>query len=457
MCEGMNAKPLHILVFAHSATLSHGGGRSLHELLIELSTRNDIRLTVVTPGYGSFELAARKLGAVVLCLSDLVPEVCFESLLWCADEHHGFGWTVHPTRLMDCVAAISRSLEERPDVVYTNTTVCPLGAFVAARLETPHVWHLREFVDRDFGWTFYLGKPGTYGLIDTLSDEIIVNSEVLRQAVLPYLQENTISTVPNGPLADAWLKIEPPCTPEKDAPLRLCLVGTIAEHKGQIDAVEAVALLNRRNIPVELHLFGDAQPDYQAKLREAVKNHGIGNQVHFRGTTADPRQALLEGHIALVTSRLEAFGRVTVEAMATARPVIATNTGANPSIIDDGVTGILYDVGNAEHLASAIERIYHDPAAACQMATRARDQSLTHYTRIEYGRRIEQILRRAAATPERKRSIQALLPHLDTIAHGVCASISHGQIPALAKRTETLEKSWGIYLTRTIGRMLGLA
>lgn len=60
-------------------------------------------------------------------------------------------------------------------------------------------------------------------------------------------------------------------------------------------------------------------------------------------------------HIAVTASRCEAFGRVTVEYMMAGLAVIVSNTGANPEIIKDGETGLVYQYGKPEDLRDKIQ------------------------------------------------------------------------------------------------------
>ncbi len=397
--------------------------------------------------------ALEQLGVSCLVLSHLAPEISFMSLWWCgSNESGGINSSTNSDRMMHCVGRLGEATPHEFDLVYTNCTTCPLGAFFAAYYQLPHVWHLREFVDRDFGWTFFMGKRETYALIEALSHEVIVNSELLRQEVFQLIQNVPINTVANGPLADAWLEDPARSMIESDATLKLCHVGTIIEHKGQRDAVEAVSELQRRGVPCELHLYGEAERTYQQDLKKIVDSLAISKHVHFHGITKDPRAAFCDHHIALVCSRYEAFGRVTVEAMATARPVVAANAGATSQIIEDGVTGLLYSAGDPGDLANCIERLWRDRSFAQNMASHARDHVLKLYSRQHYATQVEGILRRAAT----KSSAHDTSPDLlRTIARDVCKRItSHARRPTLYEQVHGLKRSCGGLLTKAYARIL---
>lgn len=65
--------------------------------------------------------------------------------------------------------------------------------------------------------------------------------------------------------------------------------------------------------------------------------------------------------VELVCSKSEAFGRVTIEAMMSMNPVIASNTGANTELIKEDYNGLLYNYGNYVDLANKIEVLIQNP------------------------------------------------------------------------------------------------
>ena len=76
----------------------------------------------------------------------------------------------------------------------------------------------------------------------------------------------------------------------------------------------------------------------------------------------------------------ETFGRVIAEAFATATPVIAAGHGAAAELVRDGVTGLHFRVGDAEHLASTVTAFYGDSALRQRMRTDARKEFERRYT-----------------------------------------------------------------------------
>jgi len=78
--------------------------------------------------------------------------------------------------------------------------------------------------------------------------------------------------------------------------------------------------------------------------------------------------------IVVVPSRREGYGMVAREAMAHARPVVATAVGGLVDAVDDGVTGLLVPPGDPQALRSALERLLHDPALRTRLGEAARQR-----------------------------------------------------------------------------------
>ena len=65
---------------------------------------------------------------------------------------------------------------------------------------------------------------------------------------------------------------------------------------------------------------------------------------------------------------MEAYGRVTIEAMLSGCLAVGVNTGATPELIKDGETGLLYQAGNVESLAECIEEALSNPERSRRLA-----------------------------------------------------------------------------------------
>lgn len=97
-------------------------------------------------------------------------------------------------------------------------------------------------------------------------------------------------------------------------------------------------------------------PRYTDELIRSIEHYGLGSSVHLVGHCQDMAAAYSLADIVVSASsgQAEAFGRVTIEAMAMGKPVVATAHGGSLETVVDGQTGWLVEPGNAEAMADAL-------------------------------------------------------------------------------------------------------
>jgi N-acetyl-alpha-D-glucosaminyl L-malate synthase BshA len=113
-----------------------------------------------------------------------------------------------------------------------------------------------------------------------------------------------------------------------------------------------------REVPARLVLVGDG-PDRSAAewLAHDLK---INERVHFLGKQDRVNELLPLADLMLMPSAIESFGLAALEAMACKVPAIATRVGGVPELIEDGVTGLLYPVGNVDEMATGAIALLQD-------------------------------------------------------------------------------------------------
>jgi glycosyltransferase involved in cell wall biosynthesis len=345
-----------IVAVAHSPWLG-GAERSLLELVGEIARRPGREIHVLLPQPGPLAARLRAVGAHL----HLVP-----ARWWARDAGA-------PRRAPDLAgvrrtAAALRRL--RPDVVLSNTMVHPPGALAARVLGLPHLWWVHELGRRDHGYAFPLGQLGTVRAIGLLSSAVIVSSGVVRAELERGIAGRRLRDVPYA-VEIAAGDARPP-----EHPPRLVIAGRVRPSKGQADAVAALVHLPG----VGLDVAGDGAGADIAALRGQAEALGVADRVRLLGPLADPAEAFDRATVALMCSREEAFGRVTVEAMKRGRPVVGAASGGTLEIVEDGVTGVLYPPGDVAALAAAVAGLLADPVRREAIARAGAARALATYS-----------------------------------------------------------------------------
>ncbi|WP_146345834.1 glycosyltransferase [Phaeobacter marinintestinus] len=147
--------------------------------------------------------------------------------------------------------------------------------------------------------------------------------------------------------------------PLPTGPLRLVSIGRFVEQKGQMVLVNAMAQL--RDSPVHLTLVGDG--DMRGDLEQAIAAHGLQDKITLTGWLPETgvRAELAAAHALVMPSFAEGLPMVVMEAMAAARPVIATYIAGMPELVQPGITGWLVPAGDTDTLARAIKDMAATP------------------------------------------------------------------------------------------------
>ena len=111
-------------------------------------------------------------------------------------------------------------------------------------------------------------------------------------------------------------------------------------------------------MPARLMLIGDG-PD-RSVAEYLAREHNVQDRVHFIGKQDNVNELLPLADLLLMPSELESFGLAALEAMACKVPSIATRVGGVPELIDDGITGLLYSVGDVDAMAQGALSLLKD-------------------------------------------------------------------------------------------------
>ena len=240
------------------------------------------------------------------------------------------------------------------DLIYSNSSVIDIGAHMAERLKLPHIWHIREFVEEDFGWHFLRGRKEALEYILAKSNAVICISKSLLQKCEDVVQrKNVFCLIPNGVCLDTVEKRQ--SSEFCQDVLRIGMCGFVQESKNQKELLVAMNSLPENVLQhFEAEFYGPQDPVYQKELDEYIRGSQLEAKVRFCGYTTDVANRLRTCQIGVMASRMEAFGRVTVEYMLSGLLTIASDTGANPELLRNGRDGLLYEYGNPNSLAKCL-------------------------------------------------------------------------------------------------------
>jgi glycosyltransferase involved in cell wall biosynthesis len=352
-------RPARIAFITHYTEL-YGANLSLLNLIDGLG-RYGVQARVVCPDRGDLLDALARRG---------IPSAVLPFEWWVSTNRTPEAAATRVYRNVRNLRAITRQMANWGiDLVYSNSSVFSIGALAAAELGLPHVWHLREFGRRDYDLKPDFGSRMAR-LAFATADATVCVSHALKRAMLGDSTRANWHVIYNGVAPEAVFderRRAAEASRGRSQPFTFVLVGRFRESKGQHVAIRAFAQLAVRHRDVRLFLVGGAggtgDQGYFDRCRALVDELGVADRVEFWGYIPDPERAFLAADAALMCSRNEAMGRVTVEAMCACRPVIGYDSGGTSELIDADRTGLLYRGGSAA-LALCMARYVTDPELA---------------------------------------------------------------------------------------------
>lgn len=356
-----------ILFVSNFGTFLGGGEISLFDLIRRLDSSQFERV-VVCPEKGEFYSQIESLGIPVQVTE--MPGL------------KGAGLFSLPFSVRQLLALIKM---REVEIIHANGSRCMIYAGLAGRLAgLPVIWHLRV--------------PGKDPILDPflamLATKIITNSRAVSQRVRFRWSSQEICVVHNGVdlgkfnsnLEGDGIRQEFSIPGEDKV---VTIVGRLDGWKGHRFFLEAAQKVTTQFNASKFLVVGDGA--LRNELEALSKDLGIESNVLFCGSRNDIPEILAASDILVSASLDEGFGRVVIEAMAMAKPVVGTRSGGVPEIVMDGETGILVEPENSEDLAQAIRSLLADPERASEMGVAGLNRVKNSFSLEKHTREIEEI------------------------------------------------------------------
>lgn len=354
---------MNVLFVAHSGEMSGGANRTLLSIMQTLRSKYSISPSILIPDRGG-ELQK-------ICADMGIPVYIAHYHTCCTVFRHDAKdilriIKIYLAPIEDFWLAIhlNKKLPENIDLIYTNERMAAIGGYLSAIRHLPHIWHIRSFADENnIVYAFYYTR-----IIKHFSNRIVlISNSLYRNFALKFPPEQ-LMMIHNGVNIDQYsIKRR-----EYHKGFHILLCGRIVPPKGQLEALRAFNIFRKNvNEEADLYFAGEIPTyegrDYYEQLCHFIKTNDMTDSVHFLGKVEKITELRESMDLELVCSWCEAFGRVTVEAMCAGLPVVGSCSGGTPDIIQDGVTGLLYEPHHYKELAEKIGWIYQHPEQGIEM------------------------------------------------------------------------------------------
>lgn len=370
-----------ILFIMHEPELN-GGSKSMLNIIDALSNKHEfIVLSPVTEGPVLEELRKRNIKVIYQNIKRWVRRYPDNKFKWFMLRSKWYLFNQYYNK--HAANEIIKKLQNyKIDIIHTNVSVLNIGPVLSKKMNIPHIWHIREFGKEDFNFLPLCSEKKYYRQFDRGADVIVTVSKALYNKYNAHIHHAKLLTIYNGVGDENYIQNK---KYEEKNIYKFLISGAIVEGKGQKVAVKASYELIKRGIyNFQLYIAGKGNIDSIRHMPEFDETH-----ITILGQVNDMVSLRKNTDVELVCSASEAFGRVTVEAMMAGNPVIGSNSGGTPELIEPNVTGMLFEKGNHLDLADNMQYLIQHPKKIEQMGKRAQEIAINKYSIRECAKNID--------------------------------------------------------------------
>lgn len=229
----------------------------------------------------------------------------------------------------------------------------------------------------------------------TLSNALggIVLGETMKWDVNLFIPDERLIYVPNG-IENRIFNFQN----TRNNNIQVLFLSNLVLSKGPFEFLKAANIVIKKNTNVRFVLAGaDSSPIFTKRLRSYIANNGLDEYVTMPGRVhgEEKEKLFATSDIFVFPSyfKREVFGTVNVEAMSWGLPVISSNEGAIPEIVQDGITGFIVNPKSPKEIADRILTLVNNPDLRVKMGMKGREVFESKYTLEVYSKTLNDTIR----------------------------------------------------------------
>jgi len=357
-----------------------GAEKILYQILKSISKNQDkFQIYLITGSDGLLVNKVKKLSSISIYIESIPKDN--------RDLIGLFRWGLN-------IFKIARKL--KPDLIYINNLRGIIFSSVPLKLlHKPIIWH-----EHNIQPTF-IRKTILNLMALWLPNRIIAVSKAVANSYWAINRNNKIQVVHNGlDLSEFQNKISSDIRGEFRIPKEYSII-TIASvlrpWKGHEYFIKAASFVKKEFLKTKFIILGDEvvnnEKGYKEQLINLSNSLNLEKDIIFTGFRKDVSNILLQSDIIVLSSILpDPFPTVILEAMAVAKPVVATNIGGVPEMVIDNVTGLLVPPKDSESMAKAVLKLLIDKKYSNQLGMTGSTRLNKIFTLDKFIKKIEKIL-----------------------------------------------------------------
>lgn len=217
--------------------------------------------------------------------------------------------------------------KSKPDIIHSNNGPTEIGYICSKIKKIPHVWHLREYIDKDFDMH---PIPSFSAYIKKYSDKINYCITITDGVKHHFGLNDSAITIYDGVLRNKPIKID-----KKDN--YFLFVGRLQDAKGDLILLKVFAEYVHKGGIYNLYYVGDYSKDREKIFNDIIETEKLNGRVKLLGFRKNVSEYMGKAKALFVPSKFEGFGFITAEAMYNHCLVVGRNTAGTKEQFDNGV------------------------------------------------------------------------------------------------------------------------
>ncbi|SCW72541.1 Glycosyltransferase involved in cell wall bisynthesis [Sphingobium faniae] len=299
---------------------------------------------------------------------------------------------INPLADLRTLSALVRLfLRLRPGLVLAYTQKPIVYGGIAARLAAPRARRILMCSGLGYACTGGEGTDRLRAFVRTVMARLFRLATARADRVLVFNRDDGVDMRQLGMVAPGQDIVQVPGSgvdvahfgerPLPDGPPTFLMIARLLRDKGVLDYVEAARLVRKRHPEARFRILGPFDPNPSAVSEREMHGWVEEGTIEYLGTTGDVRPCLAEASIFVLPSYYrEGLPRSTLEAMATGRAIVTTDSPGCREPVVHGDNGWLVPVRDPQSLAAHIMRFIEEPGLAARMGRRSREIAVDRYS-----------------------------------------------------------------------------
>lgn len=268
-----------------------------------------------------------------------------------------------------CIPRLRKALREfRPDVIHTHIHALKYAYAAAWGLNIPMLRTIHSVAHQDAEADTKINRfLFSHGKVTP-----VAISEAIRETACTYygLQEENVPVILNGVDLSRCI---PKANYSYSGSFRLIHVGRFHEAKNHSCILDALAILRRSGCNVTVDFYGNGE--LESAIRAQAEQLELTDAVYFCGVTNNVFPHLHDADAFILPSIWEGIPMSLIEAMGTGLPIVASNVGGIPDMVENEVSGLLIPP-DAQALVNSIERLMQEEAFRNRLGSHAKESAV---------------------------------------------------------------------------------